>query len=296
MLPTYTPGDEIVATDSRRPQTKAMVVFPHPHQADFWMIKRVGKPPHRIGPEQIWVTSDNQSATTSDSRAFGAVDVSSVMTVVTHLDESTFGEACALLAEEDEQLAESIGRFGIPPFWHRSPGLECLVLLILEQQVSLESGAAVYRRLKNAIGLVDAEQLTTFGEFRMRELGVTRQKAGYISLLAERVLDGSFDIDGLADLTTEMARAALVSNKGIGPWTADAYLLSALRLPDLFPVGDRALQVGAADVLGMSSPPTEEELAILSEPWRPVRAAAARIIWHSYLTIRGREEPPDPIA
>jgi DNA-3-methyladenine glycosylase II len=82
--------------------------------------------------------------------------------------------------------------------------------------------------------------------------------------------------------------------KGIGPWTADAYLLSALGFPDVFPVGDRALQVGTGEVLGMSSVPDEEELEIVSAPWRPIRAAAARVIWHAYLKRRGRVEPLDP--
>jgi len=86
-----------------------------------------------------------------------------------------------------------------------------------------------------------------------------------------------------------------VAIKGIGPWTADAYLLSALRLPDVFPVGDRALQVGVMEALGLGAIPSPEELEILSAPWRPVRAVAARLIWHRYLASRGRVEPPDPL-
>ena len=90
------------------------------------------------------------------------------------------------------------------------------------------------------------------------------------------------------------ARHTLLGVKGIGPWTADVYLLSALRFPDVFPLGDRALQVGTGEVLDMITVPDRDELELLSLPWRPIRAAAARIIWHAYLATRGRVEPPDP--
>ena len=105
---------------------------------------------------------------------------------------------------------------------------------------------------------------------------------------------GELDLDGLATLGFSDARDILLGVKGIGPWTADVYLLSALRFPDVFPLGDRALQVGVGEVLGMTSAPDGDELELLSLPWRPIRAAAARIIWHSYLGRRGRAEPPDP--
>lgn len=296
MLPTLAPGDEVVATDSRSPGVGELVVFPHPGRDDFWMIKRVVEPPQQIGKGEIWVLSDNTSATTADSRTLGPIRVDTALCVVTTLDQGSFSEACSLLAGEDQHLADALDRFGHPDFWHRSPGFECLVLLILEQQVSLESGAAMYRRLKQVVRTVDAPDIISLGEAGMRDIGVTRQKARYIVELARRVSDGSFEIEGLQTLGTDAARAKLMALKGIGPWTADAYLLSALRRPDLFPVGDRALQVGMAEVLGLRDIPDEDELEILAEPWRPVRAAAARIVWHSYLTTRGREEPPDPIG
>ncbi len=84
--------------------------------------------------------------------------------------------------------------------------------------------------------------------------------------------------------------------RGIGSWTADAYLLSALLLPDAFPVGDRALQVGVAEALGLQQIPGPEELEIVSAPWRPVRAVAARLVWHLYLSRRGRSEPALPVT
>ena len=206
---------------------------------------------------------------------------------------ATFAEACRLLADEDPSLAQALATHGVPPFWERPPGFACLTLLILEQQVSLESGAAMYRRLSQVTGAVTPDSVARVGVGGLRSLGVTRQKAGYLTELATSVLDGSFDLQALDNMTAEEARASLLGQKGIGPWTADAYLLSALGHIDIFPVGDRALQVGTAELAGMDQPPTPDELEKLSEPWKPVRAAAARLIWHAYLKTRSRAEPGD---
>ncbi|MEA1903307.1 MAG: DNA-3-methyladenine glycosylase 2 family protein [Actinomycetota bacterium] len=294
MRPALSPGQEILATDSRRPVVGEMVVFPHPIRDDFWMVKRSAAPPEPLGSGQIWVLSDNADATMADSRTLGPIEVETAMTVVEYLDAATFAEACAMLGEEDESLAQAIDSHGVPDFWNRSPGFACLTLLILEQQVSLESGAAVYRRLSDAARGVTPETIAALGLDGMRSAGTTRQKAGYLMGLAEKELSGEFDTDALGDEPWPVARERLLSLKGIGPWTADAYLLSALRIPDMWPVGDRALQVGAAEVVGLSSIPDEEELEIIAEPWRPARAVAARVIWHSYLSVRGRVEPPNP--
>jgi DNA-3-methyladenine glycosylase II len=171
-----------------------------------------------------------------------------------------------------------------------------LALLILEQQVSLESGAAVFRRLTELAGQVTPEGIVKLSVSQLNEAGITRQKAGYIFGLAQDVLDDRFDIGALASMTCADALAALQAVKGIGPWTAQAYLLSAERLPDLFPIGDRALQVGTAEALGMTSVPKPDELEVLAEPWRPIRSVAARILWHGYLARRGRREPEQPVS
>jgi DNA-3-methyladenine glycosylase II len=112
--------------------------------------------------------------------------------------------------------------------------------------------------------------------------------------LASSIVSGDLDLDGLEGASPEGARSSLLEVRGIGPWTADVYLLSAPRLPDVFPLGDRALQVGMTEVLGMTRVLFPDDMEYLSRPWRPVRAVAARIIWHAYLSNRGRVEPPDP--
>jgi DNA-3-methyladenine glycosylase II len=301
MKPALAPGDEFVTTRSRSPLVGDVVSLPHPNRDDFWLVKRMGAGPGdtvdghgTIADGMAWVTSDNHTVDGHDSRSFGPVTMASLEPRVEHLDHVTFVEALDLLAEEEPAFAQVIEEFGAPPFWNRPAGFPTLIWLIMEQQVSLESGAAMYRRLHGLLGAITPEAMSGVTEADLRAIGVTRQKSRYLMELAQSVLAGDLDLDGLVDVPLHKGRASLLSIKGVGPWTADVYLLSALKFPDVFPVGDRALQVGVAEVLGMISIPDESELEILSTPWRPIRAVAARIIWHSYLKRRGRAEPPDP--
>lgn len=287
MTPTLQPGQEVVAVTTRRAVPGNLVVFEHPHRRGFWLIKR-------LADDRGWVLSDNEQLSDTDSRTLGAIPIASLLPVVERLDEATFRQGADLLAGEDESLGGALERWGLPEFWHRSPGFPTLALLILEQQVSLESGAAMYRRLAGLVGPVTPENVLEAGSDRLRSIGVTRQKTGYLLELAARVVEGSIDLNDLESAPVAEARVALLGVKGIGPWTADAYLLSASRRPDMWPVGDRALQVGVAEVLGMAEVPDEEQLAMLGEAWRPIRAVAARLIWHAYLSGRGRVEPADP--
>ena len=287
MIPTLRPGQEVVAVDTRRPEPGNLVVFEHPGHAGFWLIKR-------LSDDTGWVVSDNPEHGESDSRTLGPIPIDDLWDVVTELDEHTFLAACRLLTEEDEQLAGLVDLWGLPEFWRREPGFKTLVWLILEQQVSLESGAAMFGRLATLVGEITPHALADAGGAALRSIGVTRQKTSYLLDLAERITSGVVDLAGLERQGNDEARATLLSIRGIGPWTADAYLLSALRRPDMWPIGDRALQVGTAEVLGMRTIPDEDQLELLAEAWRPVRAAAARLIWHAYLSERGRVEPTDP--
>jgi DNA-3-methyladenine glycosylase II len=300
MRPTLVPGDEFVATGSRTPSVGEVVALPHPRRPDFWLVKRLAAGPGArvdggvLGPGEAWVTSDNPVLGTVDSSRFGAVLLTSLKAMVDRFDETTFLEAVSLLGEEEPPFARVVEEHGRPPFWQRPAGFPTLVWLIMEQQVSLESGAAMYRRLHGLLGAITPEAVAGTAEAELRAIGVTKQKTSYLLDLAGSIVSGELDLEALAEGPFETARRSLLAVKGIGPWTADAYLLSALRFPDVFPIGDRALQVGAAEVLGLDTVPKPDELELLSLPWRPVRAAAARIIWHAYLRRRGRVEPADP--
>ena len=200
------------------------------------------------------------------------------------LTESTLHEAVTELARRDPDLGAVVARRGPPPLWAREPGFPTLVLLILEQQVSLASARAAYNRLEAATGAVTPAGLLALADDELRAAGFSRQKAGYARALAQAILAGTFDPDTLPELDDDGVRHALTALKGIGPWTAEIYLLMVLRRPDAWPVGDLALATAAQQVKGLAARPSPAALAELAEPWRPWRAVAARVLWHHYLS------------
>lgn len=208
------------------------------------------------------------------------------------LDADTFASAGRRLAAGDSDLESIVAEHGFPDFWHRPAGFATLALLIVEQQVSLASARAVFERLLAALGGVNADSVSGADPALLAGCGLTRQKIRYLKELAGAVESGRLDLDGLATLDDGSARRDLLSQVGIGPWTADVYLLSALRRPDIWPTGDRALQVGVAERLGLETPPGPGDLDRIGERWRPFRSVAARLIWHDYLRRRGRSEIP----
>jgi DNA-3-methyladenine glycosylase II len=208
------------------------------------------------------------------------------------VDQSAFERSVDALVSRDGELARLVAQHGIPRLWLRPAGFPSLVLFILEQQVSLASAAAAYRKVTERVGAMTPEGLLATIPEQLREDGVSRQKDRYLRALAEAVLGGGLDLGGLGSLDDEDVRAALTALPGIGPWTADVYLLACLGRPDLWPVGDRALQVAAAEALGLDSTPGPAELTVIGERWRPHRSTAARLLWHGYLARRGRDETP----
>ena len=206
------------------------------------------------------------------------------------LSDESFGVHALALAERDPALGAVVAAHGLPPFWHRPATFATLVLLIVEQQVSLASAKAVFDRLAAAAGGITPASILGARDGVLQATGITRQKLRYVQMLAAEVAEGTLDLAGLVDHPDAEARARLLALTGVGPWTADCYLLSALRRPDVWPVGDRALQVGVGEVLESATVPTGVELEVIGERWRPLRAVAARLVWHSYLCRWGREE------
>ena len=123
----------------------------------------------------------------------------------------------------------------------------------------------------------------TLDDGALRAVGFSRQKTGYARSLAQAMVDGGFDPAGLEQLGDPEVRAELTRLKGIGPWTAEIYLLMVLRRPDVWPAGDLALATAAQQVKGLAGRPSPAELTALAEEWRPWRAVAARLLWHHYL-------------
>ena len=197
--------------------------------------------------------------------------------------ESTLRSAVARLVADHPLLAAVVDRYGLPPLWRRPPGFATLVLFILEQQVSLASARTAFDRLQAVIGEVHPDRFLTLSAAELRAVGFSRQKAGYATGLAAGLADGSITLpaDGVDE---DEARQALLAIRGVGPWTADCYLLFVLGRSDVWPTGDRALQVAMRTVLELPAVPTATEADEIAEVWRPWRAVAARILWHDYLS------------
>ena len=204
------------------------------------------------------------------------------------LDEVSLARAVRRLARDEPRFAHIVKRHGPPPLWRREPGFETLVLLMLEQQVSLAQARAMYSRIENATGQVTPANVATLGETGLRALGVTRQKSAYLAALATQLERKAIDLDALALLPDADAAAALDALHGVGPWTAQCYLLFALRRSDVFPTADLALLEAVRQLWKLRARPSPEALARRARAWSPHRAAAARLLWHHYLSERGR--------
>jgi DNA-3-methyladenine glycosylase II len=199
------------------------------------------------------------------------------------LDEAGIAVAVRELAAMDPDLAGIADRHGPPPLWGREPGFETLVRIILEQQISLASAEAAFGRLVRAARVVEPAAIVGVGQEGLRAAGQTRQKSRYLVGLARDVLDGRLDLEAVAAADDDDARAMLTSVVGIGRWSADIYLLMALRRPDIWPTGDLALAGAMRRAKGMATLPTAPEQTAVAEAWRPWRAVAARLLWHAYL-------------
>jgi DNA-3-methyladenine glycosylase II len=204
------------------------------------------------------------------------------------LNEDGFTQAVRSLAGRDAHLADVIEKYGQPPLWVREPGFPTLVYIILEQQVSLASAKAAFDRLKAAVRPLTPHKFLKLTDADLLRIGFSRQKTLYTRLLAESLSRRHFDLRYLHELHDDAARKMPTAFKGIGNWTADIYLLSALRRPDIWPVGDLALATAVQEVKHLRKRPSPERLEKLSQPWRPYRAVAARLFWHAYLSKRGQ--------
>ncbi len=204
------------------------------------------------------------------------------------LNEGLFAKSVRLLAARDAHLAEVLQKYGRPPLWVREPGFPTFVYIILEQQVSLASARAAYQRLQQSVKPLTPRRFLKLTDAQLLRIGFSRQKTLYTRLLADSLARQYFDLRILHDLHDDAARKMLTALKGIGHWTADIYLLSAMRRPDIWPVGDLALATAVQEVKRLRQRPSPDKLEKLSAPWRPWRAVAARLFWHHYLCKRGQ--------
>jgi len=205
---------------------------------------------------------------------------------VQQFDSSNFHSICDKLSRKDRELKGIIKQYGYPPMWTRPATFQTLILTILEQQVSLASAYAAFKKLKEKIGYVTPAKLLQLTDEEMRSCYFTRQKTGYARGLAEAVQSKKINLKKLSSLPDEEVRNELIKLKGIGHWTVDVYLMHALQRTDLFPLGDIALVNSLKEVKQLHPHISKEEMLEIAAPWRPYRTIAAMILWHAYIKKR----------
>ena len=187
------------------------------------------------------------------------------------------------LAAGDPDLRRALARVGYPASRQRDPGFATLLRIILAQQVSTASAAAIWRKLEAALqGEVTPARLLALDDVALRAAGFSARKAQYARGLCAGVTTGALDIAGLALLEEEAAIGTLVALRGFGRWSAEIYLLFALGRADVFPADDLAIQIAIQRLRGLPARPGGKLARELAEPWRPYRGAAAVFLWHYY--------------
>ena len=202
------------------------------------------------------------------------------------LNKNLLTKAVEYLEVRDRLLKLAVSKYGPPPLWERVEGFKTLIYIILEQQVSLASAKAAYDKLLLKIGSITPVNFLKLSDAELKLIGFSRQKTSYGRNLADAIITGRLNLKALSGLDDAQAKEQLMNIKGIGPWTADIYLLAALRRPDIWPNGDIALAAAVQELTGIASRPSFEELNRMSLKWKPWRAVAARILWHYYLSER----------
>ena len=202
-------------------------------------------------------------------------------------------EGIRMLAPEPV-FAAILEQAGQPRFRRRRNEFGTLLHIILEQQVSIDAAAAMYRRLVGLCNPLTPSAYLALDDATLRSCGFSRQKMGYARHLAEMVDSGRFDFARLAAADDETALAELLSIRGIGRWSAEVYLLFALGRPNIWPAGDLGLQLAIREHLWLTARPDEAETRRLGEAWRPWRSVATCLFWQSYLHARKRTAPRLP--
>jgi DNA-3-methyladenine glycosylase II len=205
------------------------------------------------------------------------------------LTEETLSDAAEELARRDPDFHKILLTHGPPPLWSRRPGFPTLIHIILEQQVSLASAAAVFSRLRKNVVPLRPERLLELGPQKISACGLTRQKTAYCLHLSQSIVNKEISLNKLKSMPDGEVKDALLGLKGIGPWSADVYLLMALLRPDIWPSGDLALAVALRDLKKLKSTPSPIELSNWGERWRPLRSVAARMLWQFYLASRAKK-------
>jgi DNA-3-methyladenine glycosylase II len=223
----------------------------------------------------------------------GAESVLNEMSIET-FDKYNLKPICDRLATLNSNLHQMINTYGYPKLWQRERGFAGLVRIILEQQVSLSSAFAVYKKLIKTTGRITPESISSLSDEDFKICGFSRQKKRYVKILAQQVLENGLDIASLDHKTDRKVREILLEITGIGDWTCDVYLLMCLNRLDIFPIGDIALIKSMKENGLVRRSDSKQEIIKIVNEFRPFRSVLAMILWHGYIEKRGIN--PDSVS
>jgi DNA-3-methyladenine glycosylase II len=206
--------------------------------------------------------------------------------------EADLARATSELLRLDSRLADLLAVAGPLPLRRRAGGLSGLLSIVCSQQLSTASASAIWKRLEAAFKPFDPEAIITARADKLRRAGLSGPKIRAFKNIARAVRDGSLHLERLDRLPAEEAHVELVKVKGIGPWTADIYLLFCIGHADAFPFGDLALQEAARIAFKKRKRPTAKQLEKIAKAWSPWRGVAARLLWAYYRAVKNREAAP----
>lgn len=198
-----------------------------------------------------------------------------------------FHSLCDLLSQKDPHLNNILTEYGYPPMWSRPNTFQSLILTILEQQVSLASAYAAFRKLKQRTGTVTPQKIRALTDEELRSCYFSRQKILYARELARAFVSKDIQLRRLVSQPNEDIRTVLKKVKGIGDWTADIYLIHVLQRTDIFPLGDIALVNSIKHIKQLPAHTTRDELLEIGKLWQPYRTIATMLFWHAYIQRKG---------
>ncbi len=194
---------------------------------------------------------------------------------------------CDQLVAKDNRLKQIVVDYGYPPFWHREPGYEGLVRIILEQQVSLASAFSCFQKLKSKIGQITPIAVLELSESELKFCGFSRQKTQYAKNLAFELDCGKISLSDLLQKDSEKIRETLITIKGIGHWTIDVFLLNCLHKLDVFPIGDLVLIKALREAALIGKTDSKETILKKTTKFRPYRSILSILLWHKYINEKG---------
>ncbi len=200
----------------------------------------------------------------------------------------------ALLVAQDPRLAPVLEKSGMPALRRREAGYAGLCAIVCGQQLSTASAAAIRNRLFAAFDPFHHDAVLLARSAKLARLGLSRPKIKSIKAIGRAIAKGQIDLEAVHNMDADQAHAALTALHGIGPWTADIYLLFCLGNADAWPAGDLALQEAARIALDLKKRPDAKAMVKLAEAWRPWRGVAAHLLWAYYHVVKRREGAPVP--